>query len=268
MSKMPSLQLGPKLAPARRRRRIAGGERIDLLEAIDRVGSISQAAKRLDLSYRAAWDAVDAINNLAAKPVLIRASGGPHGCSGYLTEYGREVVRLYRRLESGYQRLLMQMQAEVCDFEQLDALLTAITVRTSARNQFRGTIEKIRAGAVSAEVSLDIGDGLAIVAVITNDAVEDLGLSPGREAIALVKASSVRLSTGVDIASSAANRLTGVVVAVIPGSIDSEVKIQLPSGRILTAILCCGALRELDLADGSDCCAHIKASDVLIAVNG
>jgi hypothetical protein len=47
----------------------------------------------------------------------------------------------------------------------------------------------------------------------------------------------VRLSGGVDIASSAANRLTGVVAAVIPGGIDSEVKIQLPSGHMLTAIL-------------------------------
>lgn len=265
---MPSLQKGPELSPARRRRRLPGSERIDLLEAIDRVGSISQAAKRVELSYRAAWDAVDAINNLAAKPVLIHASGGPHGCSGYLTEYGRDVVRLYRRLESGYQHLLMQMQAEDCDFEQLNALLKAITMRTSARNQFRGIIKTICAGAVSAEVALDIGDGLAIVAVVTNDAVEDLRLAPGREAIALVKASFVRLSGAVDIPSSAPNRLAGVVTAVILGSIGSEVRIQLPSGRTLTAILSCTALKELDLADGSDCCAHIKASDVLIAVNG
>jgi len=201
-----------------------------LLEAIDRVGSISQAAKRIELSYRAAWDTVDAINNLAAKPVLIRASGGPHGCSCYLTEYGREVVRIYRRLESGYQSLLMQMQTEVCDFEQLDALLEVITMRTSARNQFRGTVKTICAGAVSAEVALDIGDGIEIVAVITNDAVEDLRLAPGREAIALVKASFVRLSSAVDIPSSAPNRLAGVVAAVIPGSIDSEVRSSCRAG--------------------------------------
>ena len=268
MSKMPSRQAGPQLAPLRRRRRFPGSKRIDLLEAIDRVGSISQAAKRVELSYRAAWDAVDAINNLAAKPVLIRASGGPHGCSGYLTEYGREVVRMYRRLESGYQHLLSQMQSEVCDFEQLDAMLRAITMRTSARNQFRGTVKAICSGAVSAEVALGIGDGLDIVAVITNDAVEDLRLAPGREAIALVKASFVKLSSSADIPANVPNRLAGVVAAVIPGSIDCEVKIQLPSGRTLTAILSCEALKELDLADGSDCCAIIKASDVLIAVNG
>lgn len=220
------------------------------------------------MSYRVAWDAVDTINNLAAKPVLIRAAGGPHGSSGYLTEYGRDVVRMYRRLESGYQRLLMQVQADVCDFEQLTALLKAITVKTSARNQFRGSVKTICAGAVSAEVALDIGDSLEIIAAITNDAVEDLRLAPGHEAIALVKASSVRLACGIDIPSNASNRLAGVVSAVIPGGIDSEVKIQLPTGHMLTAILSCAGVSELDLAEGSDCCALIKASDVLIAVNG
>jgi molybdate transport system regulatory protein len=268
MNKELSLQAAPQLAPSRRRRRVSGSERIDLLEAIDRVGSISQAAKCVDMSYRAAWDAVDTINNLAAKPVLIRASGGPLGCRGYLTEYGRDVVRMYRRLESGYQRLLTQMQAEVCDFEQVGALLKALTMRTSARNQFRGTVRTIRNGAVSAEVALHVCDGLDIVAIITNDAVEDLRIAPGCEAIALVKASFVRLTSAIDIRSSAPNRLAGVVAAVVAGGSDCEVKIQLPSGHMLTAIQSSAALNDLDLAEGSACWAVFKASDVLIAVNG
>jgi molybdate transport repressor ModE-like protein len=60
------------------------------LEAIDRRGSISQAAKDVDLSYKAAWDAVDAMNNLAEQPLLIRAIGGQHGGGSYLTAHGRE----------------------------------------------------------------------------------------------------------------------------------------------------------------------------------
>jgi molybdenum-dependent DNA-binding transcriptional regulator ModE len=63
------------LALSRCGRWLPAGERIDLLEAIDQVGSITRAAQRLDLSYKAAWDALDAINNLAEKPVLIRAPG-------------------------------------------------------------------------------------------------------------------------------------------------------------------------------------------------
>ena len=88
--------VGRQLALSRFGRRLPASERIDLLEAIDRDGSLSRAAQRLDLSYKAAWDAVDAINNLADKPLLIRAPGGHHGCGSYLTEHGREFVRLYR----------------------------------------------------------------------------------------------------------------------------------------------------------------------------
>src|SRR5271169_2838305 len=136
-----------------------GANRIKLLESIDRVGSITHAAKEVGLSYKAAWDAVDAMNNLADKPLLIRATGGQHGGGSQLTAHGRELVRLYRLLESGYQRLLVQMQAQVHDFDKLNELIKAITMKTSARNQLRGTVKAVHKGAVNADVVLDIGDG-------------------------------------------------------------------------------------------------------------
>jgi len=259
---------GRNLAHSPHGARFPASERIDLLEVIDQVGSISRAAQRLDLSYRAAWDAVDAINNLSDKPVLIRAPGGEHGCGSYLTEHGREFVRLYRLLESGYQRLMTQLRAEVGDFNELHELLRSIAMKTSARNQFRGTVKAIRQASISAEVVLDIGDGLEIFANITNQAVEDLQLFPGREAIALIKASFIMLSTDHNIRTSVRNRLSGVVSAVISGGANSEVKMRLPGGRTLTALITCKALQELDLADGSSCCALIKASHVLVAVSG
>lgn len=250
-----------------RRPRSHRSERIELLDAIDRMGSISAAAKQLDLSCRAAWDAIETINNLAEKPVLICATGGqPAG--GYLTERGREMVRTHRLLESGYRRLLSRIQAQVGDFESLNALLGAITMRTSARNQFRGTVKAIRPASVSDDVILDVGDGLEIVASITNEAVEDLRLEPGRPAIALIKASSVMLSPEEAVRTCAHNRLAGVVSAVIAGQGSTVAKIQLAGGRVLTAVVTGEALRELDLAEGSSCCALFNASQVLIAVHG
>jgi Bacterial regulatory helix-turn-helix protein, lysR family len=64
------------LRPARLGHDYLGSERIDLLEATDACGSISQAAKQVELSYKAAWEAVEAMNNLAEKPLLIRVTGG------------------------------------------------------------------------------------------------------------------------------------------------------------------------------------------------
>ncbi len=251
----------------RKGRTFVGANRIALLESIDRLGSITHAAKDVGLSYKAAWDAVDAMNNIADKPLLIRTTGGQHGGGSHLTEHGRQLVRLYRLLESGYQHLVGQMQAQVHDFHKLNELVKAITMKTSARNQFRGTIKAVRKGAVNADVILDLGEGLEIFANITNDAVEDLDLKPGRAAVALIKASFIVLSPDANIRVSARNQLRGKVSAVITGSVNGEVKIELPGRRTLTAIVTNEALKELGLVEGAACSALIKSSHVLIAVN-
>jgi len=209
------------------------------------------------------------MNNLAEKPLLIRAPGGQHGGGSYLTEHGRQVVRLYRLMEQGYRRLLAQMQSQVHDFDKLSELIKAITMKTSARNQFRGIVKSVQKGAVCADVALDVGEGISIQASITNEAVEDLALTPGREAVALIKASFVMLSLDTNIRVSARNRLVGTVTEVIEGSVNSEVRIQLAggNGRTLTAILTNEGAAELGLSEGMTCCALVKASHVLIAVN-
>ena len=261
------LELDGSLTLSRRGQKYLGGNRIRLLEAIERLGSITQAAKDVNLSYKAAWDAVDAMNNLAEQPLLIRSPGGQHGGGSHLTEHGRQIVRLYRMLESGYQRLLAQMQTQMHDIDGLDQLLRSITVKTSARNQYRGVVQSVHKGAVNADVQLEIGDGLTIFANITNDAVEDLRLKRGREATALIKSSLVLLSPDPAVRTSARNRLCGSVAEILSGAVNSEVILQLPGSRRLTAIVTNEAVRELQLDVGAACCALIKASHVILAVN-
>ncbi len=244
-----------------------GGYRIDLLEAIERTGTLTQAAKAIGLSYKAAWDAVDAMNNLAEKPLVARAVGGRSGGRSTLTEHGRRAVQLYRLVESGWRQLLTRMQSELDDVQGLNDLLRAITVRTSARNELRGTIKLVRKGAVNADVVLDVGEGVEIFASITNEAVEELELRAGRTAFALIKSSFVMLTVDQTLRVSARNRLCGVVSSVTVGAVNSEVKLTLAGGRILTAIVTNEAVRELALTEGSPCCALVKASHVLIGVN-
>lgn len=68
-------------------------------------------------------------------------------------------------------------------------------VRFSARNQFTGTVEKLTKGAVNSEVGIRLPGGAVVFAVITNEAVMELGLDEGVEATALIKASHVILGT-------------------------------------------------------------------------
>jgi len=64
-------------------------------------------------------------------------------------------------------------------------------MRTSARNQFPGTVVEILKGPVSAEVTIEIASGIRITAVISARSAESLGLATGKRAYALVKASNV-----------------------------------------------------------------------------
>ncbi|WP_061787035.1 TOBE domain-containing protein [Arachnia propionica] len=64
-------------------------------------------------------------------------------------------------------------------------------MRISARNQFRGTVVSIEQGAVNGIVQIEVAPGLILSSSITNEAIRDLGLEVGGEAVALIKASSV-----------------------------------------------------------------------------
>jgi molybdate transport system regulatory protein len=65
------------------------------------------------------------------------------------------------------------------------------SARLSARNQFAGTVSRVQPGAVNAEVVIDVGGGLSIAAIVTQESASSLGLAPGAAATAVVKASSV-----------------------------------------------------------------------------
>ena len=64
-------------------------------------------------------------------------------------------------------------------------------MKLSARNQIKGKVVEVRKGATTAHVRIDIGNGVVVTSSITNEAVEDLGLRVGDDAIAVIKASDV-----------------------------------------------------------------------------
>lgn len=139
-------------------------------------------------------------------------------------------------------------------------------MKTSARNQFFGTVKSIQIGAVNAEVILDIGGGSSLAAIITNKSVEHLGLAVGTEAYALIKAPWVIVTTSDDFKTSARNELRGTVVQCTEGAINSEVIIELPGGKTVAAIVTNDSIKSLGLKEGVKACALIKASHIILAV--
>jgi molybdate transport system regulatory protein len=254
-----------------------GDTRIQLLEAIDRHGSITRAAKAVPLSYKAAWDAIDAMNNLAAQPLVVRSTGGRHGGGTQLTEQGRKTIALYRALEAHYQQALEHLATELNDGQAGDIgefrqLLRRLSMKTSARNQFAGRVVGLRDGPFDCEVRIGLdndgaGEGACeIVAVITRESAETMALAIGMEVSALVKSSSVLLLTDRRLQTSARNQLWGEITRLHDGPVNSEVTLALPGGRSVCAVVTRDSVANLDLSVGSEACAVFKASAVILCL--
>ncbi|HXK23504.1 MAG TPA: LysR family transcriptional regulator [Myxococcota bacterium] len=78
-----------------------GPGKVELLEAVERTGSITAAARSLDMSYRRAWILLDTLNRSLREPVVDSARGGEQGGGSALTETGRRLIDLYRQIENG-----------------------------------------------------------------------------------------------------------------------------------------------------------------------
>ena len=138
-------------------------------------------------------------------------------------------------------------------------------MKTSARNQFLGKIVEIKEGAVNAEVALDIG-GDELIAGITLDSLKHLNLTEGMEVYGLIKAQWIILCEDNNLKTSARNRLCGTIARCHEGAVNSEVILELPGGKHLTAIITNESYRELGFKPGIRACALIKASHVILAV--
>jgi molybdate transport system regulatory protein len=252
-----------------------GDTRIQLLEAIERLGSLSQAAKSIPMSYRAAWDALDEMNNLAEQPLVIRTAGGKNGGGTQLTAYGKQTVALYRALQAEYQQVLERVQQQLqnkpyqqddnfYDITQFRRLLRRISMRSSARNQFVGTVVALRTAPVDFEVTLQLDDNVQLIAIITRESAESLGIAMGQELYALVKSSSVMLVTDRRLKLSPRNQLWGHISKIHRGPVNSEVVINLPGDKTVCAVVTTESADNMQLQENQEACAAFKASAVLL----
>jgi molybdate transport system regulatory protein len=237
-----------------------------LLQAIGELGSIRAAAAKLGLSYKGAWDAVKALNNLFEGPLVVARAGGSQGGAAELTARGQAALAAFRRIEADLADAVGRLERNLVGDADLRPFFWSLGMRTSARNVLRGTVAELRQGEVSAEVTLAIGEGAAITAIITRDSVAELGLAVGKPALALIKSSFVVLAKGEGIVTSARNQLAGRVSSREDGAVNSEIEIDIADGKILTASVTRASAEAMELAPGVKVTALIKAPHVILAV--
>ncbi|WP_322080030.1 TOBE domain-containing protein [Burkholderia cenocepacia] len=265
------LELGGELWLRAGDQTLGGATRIALLAAIGDTGSITRAAKAVGLSYKAAWDAVDTMNNLAGEPLVARSTGGKGGGGTTLTPRATSLIAAFRTIEREHRRFIEAASAAVAGFDVDWALIGRIGMKTSARNQLFGKVASIVRGTVNDEVTLALPGGQSVVAVLTHESADALGLREGADACALVRASWVVLAVddgGPDLKVSARNRLRGSVDAVAAGAVNSEVTLALDGGGTLTAVVTNDSVDALQLDAGRRAIALFKASSVILAVTG
>lgn len=78
--------------------------RITLLEKIKELGSITKAAKSINMSYRRAWELVESMNRQANTPLVIAVSGGKGGGGAHLTEEGEKALKIFRQMDEEFRK--------------------------------------------------------------------------------------------------------------------------------------------------------------------
>jgi molybdate transport system regulatory protein len=209
-------------------------KRIEILRQTGVCGSISQAARVVGVSYKAAWQAVDTLTNLAGTALVARSVGGTGGGGAQLTEAGRQLLAAADAMAHARQAVLSRWQAK----PHAGPALARLAVRTSMRNQWPCVVQRLEALGRIVRVHLAFeaharpGETM-LASRITRESAELLGLQPGLVVQALCKATAVRVerpAAGTLVAEPGRLCLLAKAVRVVRGESGDEVSAAVAAG--------------------------------------
>jgi molybdate transport system regulatory protein len=234
----------------------AGDKRIDILRRIGEVGSISEAARGAGVSYKAAWQALETLTNLAGTALVEKVVGGSGGGGAKLTDAGHHVLEAAQHMTQARQQVLAQLTGGAYSGR------AAMALRTSMRNQFPCTVVKVTPFQGLVRVQLRLAAGSLVHSRVTRESVQLLGLKPKLEVLALCKATAVKIAQNHP-AREGCNLLPGVVARASQAIGGGEVSLRLPDGVQLVGF----AAAQHGLTKGVTAIASIDESGIVIAAS-
>jgi molybdate transport system regulatory protein len=199
-------------------------KRLDVLRHVAAGCSISQAARQVGISYKAAWQAIDTLSNLSGVPLVERTVGGVGGGGARITADGLQLLALAAELARARQQVLARLaRGSISE--------GGLGLRTSMRNQLRCRVLRcapLAAGDPMLEVTLTTPGGASLVSTITQESADLLGLLPGLAVLVLCKATAVVVSLGGS--NNTPGALTGRIERCSPGTLQDEVVMALEGG--------------------------------------
>ena len=232
-------------------------KRMEILHLVGRHGSISQAARSAGVSYKAAWQAIHTLTNLAGEPLVDSSVGGAGGGGARLTPAGERLLAAAEQLDSARRRVLARVNGA-------DSAALA-GPRTSMRNHLRAVVERLESDGARdplVRVVLSLPDGAGLAALLTRESAQLLGLRPELAVLALCKATAVRVHAAEAAAPMGGNRLPGRVLRVSRGVQRDEVVATLAGDQQLVGF----AARPNRLRAGSRADAVLDDSAVVLAL--
>ncbi|OOF58515.1 TOBE domain-containing protein [Rodentibacter myodis] len=170
-------------------------KRVRLLKEIQQCGSINQAAKNANVSYKSAWDHLEAMNKISPRPLLERNIGGKNGGGTTLTNYAKRLLQLYDLLESTQDHAFRILQDESIPLDSLLSATARFSLQSSARNQFFGKVARQRMIHSRYIVDVDVAELPSPFQVsITTKSAERLKLMTEKEVMLMFKAPWVKIT--------------------------------------------------------------------------
>jgi len=246
-------------------RLLIGRERITLLEAVIEHGSITKAAEIAGFSYKTAWDAVNAINNLLPRPAFVTHTGGPRGGGAEATEEGRRLIQTFRLLEEKLSKITNAIVEEGLPRDE-DLLFWGLAMKLSVSNAFHSKIVEIMRSSINAEILLSIGQNCEIMSEMSIATANELLLKPGKSAVALINSASITLFPGGELPNNMiSNKLPGTVISWTEGEHDTEIMVDIGDTKTLAAKIPKESANDLRLEAGLKVWATFSASQVILA---
>lgn len=245
-------------------RLFANDRRIRLLKNILATGSISQAAKQTDISYKTAWNAISEMNEIAGQPLIASTVGGKGGGGAILTSYSLRLIKLYDLLAQFQQNAFDILQDESVSLDNLLNVIARFSLQTSARNQLFATIRYIEKNDINVLVHLLLKDQKTpLIAKLTQQSAERLQLYVGKEVIALIKAPWINLS--LQPVASSDNQLSGILQSIQQNSHDTELLINIGIEQVLCATISTESYLQAPMKINQQIYAHFSAKSIIIA---
>ncbi len=214
-----------------------GQGRVELLELIDTTGSINAAAKEMKMSYKAAWERINGMNALADFPLIERTTGGRGGGGTKLTPYAHELIATFHRLGELHRQFIDRFSEAGSDPERLARILNRTFLTTSARNQLPATLTSIEVDGLHSTLTLSLNATDMLISTITAKSVENMGLTIGCDAYAIIKSSDIKILTDPSSLNTADNILTGIIESLESTGDNIEVTLRLIGNTLLIALV-------------------------------